>query len=223
MTVYSMFLLLKHLYIRGYIYILMTNTKVLQKILSMDESIINTVIKPKQLSLLRKLLYGQELTENEKRYLRGNLRKKLEFLEEFWEETLEIDEHQRLLNILDSYYITGLSALRYHGFGWYYIPKIIEIINTRIEGKIRLKNVTLKFYRVKTISQSDFIIDESTGLKYATNEQIILDTKYTKNNYTKLVWKNMLNRYWEHFVEDPNKFREYHYKKGTVDYSIFGV
>jgi hypothetical protein len=201
----------------------MTNTKVLQKILSMDESLTNTIIKPKQLSLLRKLVYGQKLTENETRYLRGNLGKKLEFLEEFWEEALEIDEHQQLMNIIDSYYITGLCALRYHGFGWYYLPKIIEIINTRIEGKIRLKNVTLKFYRIKSIGKCDFVIDESTGLKYATNEQIIWDTKFTKNDYTKLVWKSMLNRYWKQFVKDPNKFREYHYKKESVDYSIFGV
>ncbi len=201
----------------------MTNTKVLQKILSMDESITNTIIKPKQLSLLRKLVYGQELTENEKRYLRGNLRNKLEFLEEFWEKTQDIDEHQQLLNIMDSYYITGLCALRYHGFGWYYIPKIIEIINTRLEGKIRLKNITLKFYRVKSIGQSDIIVDEQTGLKYATNEQIIWDTKYTKNDYTKLVWKNMLNRYWKQFVKKPDKFREYLYQKEAIDYSMFGV
>lgn len=201
----------------------MTNTKIIQKILSMDESKTNTIVKPKQLSLLRKLFYSQKLTENEKRYLRGNLGKKLEFLEEFYEEIHDIDELEQLLNIMNSYYITGLFALRYHGFGWYYIPKIIEIINTRIEGKIRLKNVTLKFYRIKSIGQSDFIIDESTGLKYATNEQIILDTKYTKNEYAKLVWKNMLNRYGKHFVKDPNKFREYYYKEEAVDYSIFGV
>ncbi len=214
---------MKDIYIKGYISIRMTNTKVLQKILSMDESISNTIIKPKQLSLLRKLFYGQKLTENEKRYLRGNLGKKLEFLEEFYEEIHDIDELEQLLNIIDSYYITGLCALRYHGFGWYYIPKIIEIINTRIEGKIRLKNITLKIYRIKSIGKSEFVIDESTGLKYATNEQIILDTKYTKNNYTKLVWKNMLNRYWKQFVKNPNKFREYHYHKEAIDYSIFGV
>lgn len=201
----------------------MTNTKVLQKVLAMDESVTNTVIKPKQLALLKKQLYGQKLTENEKRYLRGNLGKKLEFLEEFWEQNQKINEQQQLLNTIDSYYITGLAALRHHGFGWYYIPKVIEIINTRLEGKIRLKNVTLKFHRVKTISQSDIIVDESTGLKYATNEQIIKDTKYTKNDYTKVVWKNMLNRYWKQFVKKPNKFREYHFKKEAVDYSIFGV
>ncbi|UCG69251.1 MAG: hypothetical protein JSV09_15975 [Thermoplasmata archaeon] len=201
----------------------MTNTKILQKILSMDESISNTIIKPKQLLLLRKLAYGQKLTENEKRYLRGNLGKKLEFLEEFYEELHDIDELQQLLNIIDSYYITGLCAMRYNGFGWYYIPKVIEIINTRIEGKIRLKNVTLKFYRIKSIGQSDIVVDEQTGIKYATNEQIILDTKYTKNNYTKSVWTNMLNRYWKQFVKNPNKFREYHYKKEDVDHSLFGV
>ena len=91
------------------------------------------------------------------------------------------------------------------------------------EGKIRLKNVTLKFYRVKSIGKSDIIVDGTTGLKYATNEQIIADTKYTKNNYTKLVWKNMLNRYWKQFVKTPDEYREYHYQKEDVDHSIFGV
>jgi hypothetical protein len=201
----------------------MTNTKIIQKILEIDESITQTMIKPKQLILLRKLHNGEKLTENEKRYLRGNLGRKLEFLEEFWEEAHDIDEQQQLLNIIDSYYITGLTALRYHGFGWYYLPKITEIINTRIEGKIRLKSTTLKFYRVKSIGNSDYVIDRSTGLKYATNEQIIKDTKYTKNNYTKLVWSNMLNRYWKQFVKKPNKFREYHYKTEDLDYSMFGV
>jgi hypothetical protein len=201
----------------------MTNTKVIQKILEIDESLALTIIKPKQLALLKKLIHGQKLTENEKRYLRGNLRKKLEFLEELYEETHDPDELQQFLNIIDSYYITGLTALRYHGFGWYYIPKVIEIINTRLEGKIRLKSVTLKFYRVKSIGNSDITVDKETGLKYGTNDQIIKDTNYTKNDYTKLVWKNMLNRYWKQFVKKPNKFREYHFQKETVDYSIFGV
>jgi hypothetical protein len=201
----------------------MTNTKVLQNILSIDESITQTIIKPKQLVLLKKLVNGHKLTENEKRYLRGNLGKKLEFFEEFYEENLDVDEMQQFLNIIDSYYITGLQALKYHGFGWYFTLKIIEVINTRIEGRIRLKNITLKFYRIKSISKSNFIVDGSTGLKYATNEQIIKDTRYTKNEYTKSVWRNMLNRYWKQFVKNPNNFREYHYREESVDYSIYGV
>jgi hypothetical protein len=201
----------------------MTNTKLLQKILMIDEAVSNTIIKPKQLSLLKKRLYGQNLTENEKRYLRGNLRKKLEFIEQLWEKLHELSEHQQLLNIIDQYYITGLEALRYNGFGWYFKPKFIEIINTRLEGKIRLSNVTLKFYRVKSIRQNKFIIDELTGLKYAINEQIIKDTKYTKNKYTELVWTNMLNRYGKHFVEEPNKYSVYLPDKEVIDDSIFGV
>ncbi len=201
----------------------MTNTKVFQNILSIDESITQTVIKPKQLALIKKLVKGQKLTENEKRYLRGNLGKKLEFLEEFYEVNLDVNDLEQFLNIIDSYYITGLRALQHHGFGWYFTPKIIEVINTRIQGKMRLKNITLKFYRVKSIAKSNFIIDESTGLKYATNEQIIKDTRYTKNEYTKSVWRNLLNRYWKQFVKNPNKFREYHYRDESVDYSIYGV
>jgi hypothetical protein len=201
----------------------MTNLKVLQKILSLDESLVNTVIKPKQLALLKKLQEAQELTENEKRYLRGNLGRKLEFLEEFYGDGIDADELQQLLSVIESYYITGFSALRYNGYGWFYTPKIIEIINTRIEGMIRLKNNIIKFHRVKSIGKSDFTVDESTGLRYASNEQIIKDTRYTKNGYTKQVWKNMLNRYWKQFVAHPQKYSEYHYKKEEVDYSVFGV
>lgn len=201
----------------------MSNTKLLQKILSINESLTNFVIKSKQLILLRKLLTGQELTENEKRYLRGNLGKKLEFLEQLWEELNEIDEYQSLLNIIDSYYITGLEAIKYHGFGWFYDTKIIEIINTRLEGKIRLKNKTLKFYRVKSIGNNKFVTDESTGLKYATIEQVIVDTRYTRNEYTKIVWKNMLNRYWDSFLKNPNKFKEYQIKESKIVLSNFGV
>lgn len=201
----------------------MTNTKLLQKILSIDEAITFTIIKPKQLSLLKKRLHGQNLTKNEKRYLRGNLKKKLEFFEQLWEALHEFSEHQQLLNIIDQYYITGLGALRNNGFGWYYKPKIIEIINTRLEGKIRLSTITLKFYRVRSIKQSNFIVDELTGLKYAINEQIIKDTKYTKNKYTELVWVNMLNRYGKQFVEEPNKYSVYHPEKEVIDDSIFGV
>ena len=207
----------------GYIYILMTNSKLLQKILSIDKSIISRIIKPKQFEILKKQFHGEKLTDNEKRYLRGNLRKKIECLEQLWDEINGINEYQQLLNIIDSYYITGLEALRYHGFGWYYLPKIIEVINTRLEGKIKVKNKTLRFYRVRSISNSDFIIDNSTGLKYATNKQIIVDTRYTKNEYTKLIWKNMLNRYWDYFVENPKDYKRYHVKKVTIDESLFGV
>jgi len=201
----------------------MTNSKLLLKILEIDESLTNKIIKPKQLSILKKQVYGKKLSENEKRYLRGNLRKKLEFLEEFWDVLNEIDEKQQLLNILNSYYITGLEALRYLGFGWYFIPKIIEIINTRLEGKIKIKNITLKFYRVRSIRMSKLKIDRGTGLKYATTEQIILDTKYTKNNYTKLVWKNMLNRYNDQFVKKPERYSRYYFTKEDYDLSKFGV
>jgi hypothetical protein len=195
----------------------------MQKILSIDEDIVNTIIKPKQLSILKKILSCQNLTENEKRYLRGNLRRKLVFLEQLWEKNQDLSEHQKLLQIIDKYYITGLEALRYNGFGWYYEPKLIEIINTSLEGKIRLGTITLRFYRIKSIKKSKFIIDEQTGLKYAINEQIVKDIKYTKNMYTKVVWANMLNRYGKQFVKVPNKYSIYHPEEEVIDDSIFGV
>jgi hypothetical protein len=201
----------------------MTNVKLLKNIIAIDEEITNKIIKPKQLSVLKKQLYGQKLTENEKRYLRGNLRNKLEFFEQLRKTQNEDSEDQQLLNIISTYYITGLEALRYHGFGWYFKPKIIEIINTRIEGKVRLNTATLKFYRVRSINYSDFIVDELTGLKYAINEQIIKDIKYTRNQYTELVWKNMLNRYGKQFVKDPDKYPSYKGNEEVINLSKFGV
>jgi len=201
----------------------MTDIKLLQKILSIDESLINTIIKPKQLSIIKKQVLGKKLTENEKRYLRGNLRKKFELLEVLWNNTDNSSGRQQLLNNIDHYYITGLQALKYHGFGWYYEPKIIEIINTRLEGIIRLESITLKFFRVRSINHSKVTIDDITGLKYASIEQIIRDTIYTKNKYTELVWNNMLKRYRKQFVEDPDRYLKEPSESNIVDYSIFGV
>lgn len=201
----------------------MTNTKLILKLLSIDESLINIFIKPKQLEVLKKQLVGQRLTENEKRYERGKLRAKLELLAQFGSGPKDVNDYQVLLNIIDKYYITGLEALKYHGFGWYYKPKLIEIINTRLEGKIRLRDITLKFIRVKSMSNSKFETDKKTGLKYATTEQVILDIKYSKNEYTKTVWQNMLNRYKSYFIEHPDRYEKYYFKHTNIDVSMFRV
>ena len=114
------------------------------------------------------------------------------------------DEYSIMLNNIGSYYITGLEALKHNGYGWYYEPKIIEIINTKIEGRLALKSKNVKFIRVKSISNSRITIDKEDGLKYATNEQIIKDVSFTKNSYTKAVWSQMFERYKKMFAKAAN-------------------
>lgn len=143
-----------------------------------------------QNNIIKELNAGKKLTENEKRYLRGNLREKLIVLEE----------------------------LKQNGYGWYFKTKVIEVINTRIGGIVRIADNIFKFIRVKSIGSSDYSIDKKTGLKYATNDQILNDSKLTKNEYVKNVWMQMLSRYRKLFVKNYNKFKDLLPEEKTIDY-----
>ena len=196
----------------------------IKKLVEMEDVVVPTLFKPIQFNVLRKLNTGKKLTENEKRYLRGKMKAKLDILMEFMDGGFEQKkEYIALLDNLASYYITGLEALKYNGFGWYFKPKLIEIINTKIEGKIRISNRTLKLIRVKSIKNKKFSIDKKTGLKYATNEQIMNDIKIIKNKYAESVWKQMLSRYGNLFVKNSNKFKPYLQKPQVIDYAKYGV
>ena len=201
----------------------MANQQLIRKLADSEEVIVPTLFKPVQFNIIKKLNAGKKLTENEKRYLRGNMRKKLNVLEELEEKGITTNSVSILLSSISSYYITGLEALRHNGYGWYFEPKIIEIINTKIEGNIRIGNKTLKLIRVKSIENSSYTVDEKTGLKYAANEQIIKDTGITKNEYTKTVWMQMLSRYKNMFVKDYNKFKHLIPQEKTINYEEFGM
>src|SRR3989338_7380295 len=127
----------------------MANQQLIRKLADSEEVIVPTLFKPVQFNIIKKLNAGKKLTGNEKRYLRGNMRKKLNVLEELEEKGITTNSVSILLSSISSYYITGLEALRHNGYGWYFEPKIIEIINTKIEGNIRIGNKTLKLIRVK--------------------------------------------------------------------------
>src|SRR3989338_6367354 len=101
--------------------------------------------KPMQFKILQKLDQAIPLTPNEQRYLRGKLGKKLRALEGILTTKEPEKELALLLNSMGTYYITGSEALKHNGYGWFYEPKIIEIINTKIEGKIAFRNKTVKF------------------------------------------------------------------------------
>lgn len=195
----------------------------MRKLADYEETIVPTLFKPVQFNIIKKLNAGKRLTENEKRYLRGNMGKKLNVLEELEGKGITTDSVNLLLSGIGSYYITGLDALRHNGYGWYFEPKIIEIINTKIEGNIRIKNRILKFIRIKSIKNSKYALDKKMGLKYATNEQIITDTRITKNEYAKTVWMQMLSRYKSMFVRCYSKFRHMIPQEKTIKYEEFGV
>ena len=195
----------------------------MQRIVEMEELVVPTLFKPVQFNILKKLNAGRKLNENEKRYLRGKMRDKLNLLDKIISGHKEAKDYVQFLNTLESYYITGLEALKHNGYGWYFDTKFIEIINTKIEGRLRIRNKTLKLIRVKSITNSNYLIDKKTWLKYATNEQIFKDTKITKNDYTKSVWRQLLLRYGRIFASSYKKYKWLFKKPVSIDYSKYGV
>jgi len=178
------------------------NQILIRKIVEMEDLVVPTLFKPVQFSILKKLDLGKKLDENEKRYLRGKMKEKLNLINMLLaSKNQEIEDYIVFLDSLGSYYITGLEALKHNGFGWYFDVKVIEVINTKIEGKLRIGDKTFKLVRAKSITNSTYDVDKKTGLKYATNEQIFKDSRITKNRYTVSVWKQMLSRYGKMFIK----------------------
>ncbi|MBI2667518.1 hypothetical protein HYX17_01975 [Candidatus Woesearchaeota archaeon] len=200
----------------------MINQRIIHWIVEEEDLIVPTLFKPVQFNVIKKLDNGKKLTENEKRYLRGKMKKKITLLQSFMSIEQLKDNYLILLDIIGSYYITGLEALKHNGYGWYFKPKIVEIINTKVEGTVTLNDKTIKFIRIKSIKSSKIVIDKESGLKYATNEQIIKDIAFTKNKYTENVWIQMLARYKNMFVKNIDKFKNI-LPKQKIDYSKYGV
>jgi len=201
----------------------MANQQLIRKLADSEEKVVPTLFKHGQFSIIKKLNAGKKLTENEKRYLRGKMKEKLIALEELESKEEANESIGILLDSIGSYYITGLEALRHNGYGWYFEAKTIEVINTRIEGAIRIRGNVFKFIRVKSIENSKYSVDKKTGLKYAENEQIFNDAKLTKNEYVKNVWVQMLSRYGKMFVKHYDKFKQFIPREKKIDYAKYGV
>ncbi|MBI1935867.1 hypothetical protein HYS31_05490 [Candidatus Woesearchaeota archaeon] len=201
----------------------MASQQLIRKLADSEELVVPTLFKPMQFNIIKKMNAGNNLTENEKRYLRGNMRKKLTALEELESKQEPAENIRIILDSIGSYYITGLEALKHNGYGWYFEPKVIEVINTRVEGIMRIAVHTLKFIRVKSIEKSKYFVDKKTGLKYAANEQIFNDAKIAKNEYVKNVWLQMISRYGKMFAGNHEKFKEAIPRQKTIDYAKFGV
>lgn len=201
----------------------MANQQLIRKLADCEEKVVPALFKPGQFSIIKKINAGKKLSENEKRYLRGKMKEKLIALEEL-ESKGEANESVRiLLDSIGSYYITGLEALRHNGYGWYYEAKIVEVINTRINGTLRIAGNIFKFMRVKSIENSRYMIDRKTGLKYAENEQVFNDSKLTKNEYVRNVWVQMLSRYGKMFARHYDKFKQFIPMEKKIDYAKYGV
>ncbi len=198
----------------------MTNKNIIQWIVKNEDLVVPTLFKPVQFRIIKKLSKNKKLTENEKRYLRGKMKDKFNVLQELMKVNVMRDEFRVLVDNIGSYYVTGLEALKHNGYGWYFEPKIVEVINTKIEGRFVVNNKTVKFIRVKSISKSKTKIDKKSGIIYATNEQILKDIVFTKNNYTESVWMQMFSRYGMMFAKG---FKELLSKKSKINYALYGV
>jgi len=194
------------------------NSQLLHWMAERESIVVPTLFKPVQFEVLKKIDQARKLNDNEKRYLRGKIKDKLNVLDKVIQQGREDIGLRAFLNTLNSYYITGLEALKHNGYGWYFDPKIIEVINTKVEGKITVGSQTLKLIRVKSIKNSDIHKDKESGLRYAKNEQIKKDTIITKNNYTKNIWNEMYSRYGKIFAKS-----ETNNHAGKIDYAIYGV
>ncbi len=201
----------------------MVSQQLLMKLIGFEGDVVPTLFKPMQFRVIKKLCELEKLTENEKRYLRGNMGKKLNALEELERKGTASGRIAVLLGSIGSYYITGLEALKHNGYGWYFDTKVIEVVNTRIEGTMRISGSTFKFIRAKSIGKSEYSIDNKTGLKYATNEQIHKDAKVTRNEYVKNVWMQMLSRYGKLFARNYGKLKQLLPNEKAIDYGKFGV
>ncbi len=197
----------------------MFNKTFIHQLVEEPELVVPTLFKPIQFKVLQKLDQGEQLTNNEQRYLRGNLKRKLTILQKFRETAPPDSEFQLLLNFIGPYYITGVEALKHNGYGWFYDTKVIEVINTKIIGSLHLASKIIKFIRLRNLHKNKINVDSETGLHYATNDQILRDTIFTKNEYVKSIWIQMHQRYSYLF---SNKKEGYHQEE-KEDLALYGM
>ena len=187
----------------------MNNQLVISTIRKRQDSI-NVLFKPGQKKIIEKMENGIELNENEKRYLRGTLGRKLDEIALLM--SSNANDGQKQLPFLSAlgqdYYITGFEALKHNGYGWYYEPRTIHIINTRLKGSIEHLGKRIIFVRVKSLKGSSFWKDPGTRLRYATNEQILKDARHLKDNALERAWWSMFRRYPEIFVENAMDYED---------------
>lgn len=197
------------------------NLELIERILNLPESQFNALFKPKQQLVLGKILSGGELDDNEKRYLRGDIRNKIDIL------TLLLDEDKRpaLQNFtdgLENYYISGYEALKHNGYGWYFNTKRILIYNTRMEGTFHIPGKLIIAKRVKSLRNRGYKRDREKGIIYADNEQILKDARSEGDEALVRECMSHIRRYGEMFINEPKRFLDTE-KTPEIDPGDFGV
>jgi len=167
------------------------------------------LFKPVQLRVLEKISKNMELTQNEKRYLRGRLGAKLRLLERLAQAERSREEAlDTVLGQLGEYYITGYEALKHNGFGWYFEPRRMEVMNTRLSGRLDIDGKPVIFHRLKAIGRDWWTADRETGRRYATNARILADARRLGQGPLVRTWISMLERYNKAFVSNPGEYKE---------------
>jgi len=183
-------------------------TTIDSRILELPDDELGLLFKPAQLRVLEKLSRSAGLTQNEKRYLRGRLGKKICLVERLTRYgRRRKDALGIVLDQLGEYYIAGYEALKHNGFGWYFEPKKIEVMNTHLDGTLVLDGKPVIFRRLKTIDRAWWSVDSETGRRYATNDRILIDAKRFGQGHLIKTWISMLERYGKLFVPNPKKYQ----------------
>lgn len=164
------------------------------------------LFKPIQIAVMQKVAEGKLLNENEKRYLRGNLGRKIAAISEILSDVHQGNDIDIIIRQLGEYYITGFEAMKHNGFGWYYDTKIVPIFNTHLKGCIDFNGKKYVFLRCKSLRDRDFKKDPTSGICYATNEQILKDAIGSKDITLQNAWWSMFERYPRIFVRNRRKF-----------------
>jgi len=187
---------------------------IIKTIQTIENKDLDILFKPVQLRILKKIATGCSITENEKRYLRGGLGKKLNLLRSLMNALSSNDDRLTIfLKTLGEYYITGYDALKHNGFGWYFEPKRIVVVNTRIEGSLRIDARRIILRRVKSLGRKGWKMDPDSGLRYATNERIYHDAKSTHQEDLVKIWVDLLDKYGKMFVSKPEEYKRLISKK----------
>ncbi len=183
-------------------------TAIDSRIFELPEDELGLLFKPVQLRIIEKITRGSVLSSNEKSYLRGRLGKKLRLLDHLVSPARpQTDALGAIVGLLGEYYITGYAALKHNGYGWYFDPRKIEIVNTSLDGRLTVEGKAVIFRRVKSIVPDWWAADSATGLKYATNERILTDAQRSGQAHLVKTWTSMLERYGKLFVKHPRKYQ----------------
>jgi hypothetical protein len=198
----------------------------IHRILALPKENQDILFKPVQMSVLRKIAENRPLSENEKRYLRGRLGEKLSTLDLLINGQSSSNQEPWMTYVsgLRHYYIAGHMALKLNGFGWFFEPRTVIVVNTHLKGRIHPQNKVIEYVRIRSISEDQWHLDEDTGIRISTNTQVFHDAQRLGDESLLRTWWSMYDRYGSMFVEDAPDFDDNRdHVNETSDVSEYGV